>query len=91
MAPPTKTPVFISFDYDHDAALKEFLVGQAKNENSPFFIRDWSIKRETRRWKVEARNRIQRSKVVIAICGRHRHYERHVGVGNGAHARDWHS
>jgi hypothetical protein len=44
VAPPTKTPVFISFDYDHDVALKEFLVGQAKNEDSPFFIQDWSIK-----------------------------------------------
>lgn len=71
MALPTKTPVFISFDYDHDAALKGFLVGQAKNENSPFSIQDWSIKRETRRWKVDARKRIQRSKVVIAICGRY--------------------
>jgi hypothetical protein len=25
-----KIPVFISFDYDHDATLKDFLVGQAK-------------------------------------------------------------
>lgn len=71
MAPPTKTPVFISFDYDHDAALKEFLVGQAKNEDSPFFIQDWSIKKETKRWKADAKKRIQRSKVAIVICGRH--------------------
>jgi len=28
-----KVPVFISFDYDHDATLKEFLVGQAKNDD----------------------------------------------------------
>jgi len=67
----TKTPVFISFDYDHDAALKEFLVGQAKNDDSPFFIKDWSIKKETKRWKADAKKRIQWSKVVIVICGRH--------------------
>ncbi len=71
MALPTKTPVFISFDYDHDAALKEFLVGQAKHDNSPFFIQDWSLQKETKRWKADAKKRIQRSKVVIVICGRH--------------------
>ena len=71
MAPPTKTPVFISFDYDHDAALKAFLVGQAKNEKSPFFIQDWSIRRASKRWKEDAKGRIRRCNVVIAICGRH--------------------
>ena len=39
-----KTKVFISFDYDHDEILKTFLVGQAKNEDSPFYLADWSIK-----------------------------------------------
>ena len=39
-----KTKVFISFDYDHDETLKEFLVGQAKLEDSPFELADWSIK-----------------------------------------------
>jgi MTH538 TIR-like domain (DUF1863) len=71
VAAPTKTPVFISFDYDHDAALKEFLVGQAKNDDSPFFIQDSSIKKEAKRWKTDAKKRIRRSKVVIVICGRH--------------------
>jgi hypothetical protein len=71
MAPPPKTPVFISFDYDYDARLKDLLVGQAKNKNSPFFIEDWSIKTESRGWKAEAKNRIQRSRVVIVLCGRH--------------------
>ncbi len=39
-----KTRVFISFDYDHDADLKTLLVGQAKNQDSPFEIADWSVK-----------------------------------------------
>ena len=71
MAARTKTPVFISFDYDHDARLKDLLVGQAKNSDSPFFIEDWSIKEEMKGWKADAERRIQRSKLVLAICGRH--------------------
>ena len=71
MIPATKTPVFISFDYDNDAALKDLLVGQAANSRSPFFIADWSIKKATNGWKIDAKRRIQRSRVVIVICGRH--------------------
>ena len=67
----TKIPVFISFDYDHDATLKEFLVGQAKNEDSPFFIEDWSIKDESTDWKDKARTRIKRANQMIVICGKH--------------------
>jgi len=70
MAVTTKIPVFISFDYDHDATLKEFLVGQAKNEDSPFFIEDWSIKIDSADWKDKARTRIRRADQVIVICGR---------------------
>lgn len=66
----TKAPVFISFDYDHDARLKELLVGQAKNEDSPFFIEDWSIKDPSADWKNKARSRIKRVDQVIVICGR---------------------
>ena len=33
-----KKRLFISFDYDHDETLKTFLVGQAKNEDSPFSL-----------------------------------------------------
>lgn len=69
MADREKTPVFISFDYDHDRDLKELLVGQSRYRNSPFFIQDWSIKDETKAWKSDARKRITRSAVVIVICG----------------------
>lgn len=41
-----KVRVFISFDYDHDVDLKNLLVGQAKNEDSPFEITDMSAKEE---------------------------------------------
>jgi len=36
----TKPRVFISFDFDNDKALKDFLVGQSKNTDSPFEISD---------------------------------------------------
>ena len=66
-----KARCFISFDYDNDSDLKNLLVGQAKYEDSPFEIADWSIKEASPTWKSEARNRIMHSDVVIVICGEH--------------------
>lgn len=66
-----KVPVFISFDYDHDVALKEFVIGQAKYDDSPFEITDHSIKEESADWKAKARTRIKRANQVIVICGKH--------------------
>ena len=66
-----KVPVYISFDYDHDSDLKTLLVGQAKNEDSPFSIADWSIKEASSDWKDKARERIKRIKQVIVLCGEH--------------------
>lgn len=63
--------VFVSFDYDYDRTLKEFLIGQAKNPESPFVIHDWSIKEASPGWKDEARSRIRRSDTVVVICGEH--------------------
>ncbi len=78
MPTPKKTRVFISFDYDQDQDLKNLLVGQSRNKDSPFFIEDWSIKQETKGWKADARRRIKQSDVVIVICGHHTHQA--VGV-----------
>ena len=60
---------FISFDYDHDARLKDLLVGQAKHPGTPFEIADWSIKTASPTWKAEARDRIKRAGLVIVLCG----------------------
>ncbi len=65
-----KAKCFISFDYDHDKTLKDFLIGQSKNEDSPFEIADWSIKEPSDDWEEKARNRIKKSDVVIVICGK---------------------
>jgi hypothetical protein len=62
--------VFISFDYDNDSDLKNALVAQAKNADSPFAIADWSIKEAiTTNWKTNARRRIRAVDVVAVICG----------------------
>lgn len=67
----SKVPVFISFDYDNDKDLKELLVGQSRNNDSPFEIVDHSIKQASADWKGQARARIRRADQVIVICGKH--------------------
>jgi len=74
--------VFISFDYYHDETLKTFLVGQAKHEDSPFELADWSIKEPiTGDWKAKARTRIKSIDVVVVICGEHT--DTATGVSSG--------
>lgn len=65
--------VFVSFDYDNDARLKDLLVGQARNPDSPFEVADWSVKVASHGWREDARSRIARSDQVIVLCGRHTH------------------
>ena len=72
--------VFISFDYDNDAGIKELLVGQAKNEDSPFAIADYSIKEASRDWLEQARKRIRSCDVVIVLCGRTTYKADGVGI-----------
>ena len=73
-----KVRVFMSFDFDHDLDLKNLLVGQARNPDSPFEITDFSIKDASSDWKQKARLRIRSVSQVIVICGYHTH--RAVGV-----------
>ena len=64
------TRVFISFDYDNDRELPDTLIGQAKQQNSPFSIADYSLKEPlTEKWRDEVRNRIRRADLTIVICG----------------------
>lgn len=67
-----KKRAFVSFDYDHDEAMKTFLIGQSKHDDTPFDLADWSIKEEIKaNWKDHARSRIKAVDVVIVICGEH--------------------
>lgn len=67
------TRVFVSFDYDNDSFLKDALIEQSRNDDSPFYVADWSIKEASRTWKEEARRRIRASDVVVVMCGTRTH------------------
>ena len=55
-----KVRTFISFDFDHDEDLRNLLVGQSKNEDSPFEIADWSLKEPLDgNWKEKIKPRIK--------------------------------
>ena len=65
-----KTRAFISFDYDHDAFLKEAIVGQSKLPDSPFELADWSVKEHIDGdWKAKVVTRIRSVDIVAVICG----------------------
>lgn len=68
-----KKKAFISFDFDNDRVLKDFIAGQAKMDSaSPFEMADWSMKEAApqKDWKAEAESRIKRSDVVIVMVGK---------------------
>ena len=65
---------FISFDFDHDDDLRNLLVGQAKHPDSPFEIKDRSLKEPlTGDWKEKVRQRMDNVDLVIVICGEYTH------------------
>ncbi|APG29105.1 hypothetical protein A7E78_11030 [Syntrophotalea acetylenivorans] len=69
-----KSKVFISFDYDNDSDLKTLLIGQSKNEDTPFEISDWSVKEHIQGdWKEKVRAKLRRVDQVAVICGEHTH------------------
>lgn len=62
--------VFISVDFDNDEELRDALVGQARNPDSPFEIADYSINEPIEeKWREKARSRIRAADLVIVICG----------------------
>jgi len=66
-----KKRVFVSFDFDNDKTLKEFIIGQAKNPDSPFEVSDHSLKEEApdKDWLVRAKAAISRSEIFIVMLG----------------------
>ena len=65
---------FISFDFDHDEDLRNALVAQAKNPDSPFRIADWSLHEPfDSNWRTRVRERIRRTDFTIVLCGEHTH------------------
>jgi len=66
-----KKKVFVSFDFDNDKTLKDFIVGQAKLEDSPFEVIDFSLKEASpeKTWLDKARTAISRAEVFIVMLG----------------------
>ena len=66
-----KTRVFVSFDFDNDKKLKDFIIGQSKIASSPFSVIDHSLKEAApeRDWKDKARAAIKRSEIVLVMVG----------------------
>jgi hypothetical protein len=66
-----KKKVFVSFDFDNDKILKDFIIGQSKLDDSPFEVTDFSLKEAApeKDWLAKARSAIARSEVFIVMLG----------------------
>ena len=66
-----KKRVFVSFDFDKDKALKDFIIGQSRLPDSPFEVIDHSLKEAApeRNWEIKARSAIKRSDLIIVMVG----------------------
>lgn len=66
-----KKTVFVSFDFDNDKTLKEFLIGQARLPDSPFEVKDGSLKEAApeKDWEEKAKARIKACDIVIVMVG----------------------
>jgi MTH538 TIR-like domain (DUF1863) len=66
-----KKRAFISFDFDNDKTLKDFIIGQSRLPDSPFEVVDTSLKEAAplKTWEDKARAAIKRSDIVIVMVG----------------------
>lgn len=66
-----KKRVFVSFDFDKDKVLKDFIIGQSSLTDSPFEVIDTSLKEAApmKTWEDKARAAIKRSDIVVVMVG----------------------
>jgi hypothetical protein len=65
-----KVRTFISFAAE-DKKYRDFLVGQAKNTDSPIEIADWSVQEPfDEKWKTQCRQRIKKTQLMIMLVGK---------------------
>jgi hypothetical protein len=66
-----KKKLFVSFDFDNDKTLRDFIIGQAKLPDSPFDVSDYSLKEAApeKDWEAKARAAISRSDVFMVMLG----------------------
>ena len=67
-----KKRVFVSFDFDNDKVLKDFIIGQSRLSDSPFEVTDQSLKESAplSEWEKKARSAIKRSEIVLVMVGK---------------------
>lgn len=70
-----KKRVFVSFDFDNDRILKDFIIGQARLPDSPFEVIDHSLKEASpmKTWEDKARAAIEGSDIVVVMVGPNTH------------------
>jgi hypothetical protein len=70
-----KKKVFVSFDFDNDKKLKDFIIGQSCLSDSPFEVIDNSLKEAApeKDWEAKANVAIRRSDIVIVMVGPNTH------------------
>jgi hypothetical protein len=70
-----KTPIFVSFDFDNDRRLKDFIIQQARRPDSPFQVIDHSLKEAAPEmsWEAKAYRAIGRARVVLVMVGPQTH------------------
>jgi len=63
--------LFVSFDFDNDKTLKDFIIGQAKLSDSPFEVIDQSLVEAAPQgdWEERAKERIRRADVFMIMLG----------------------
>lgn len=70
-----KKRVFVSFDFENDRALKDFIIGQSKHADSPFEIIDHSLREAApeKDWEKKAAAAISRAEIVLVMVGSKTH------------------
>lgn len=61
----------MSFDYDNDRCLRDFIIGQAKLRDSPFEVADYSLKEASKQsvWQTKARRAIAGADTFVVMLG----------------------
>lgn len=70
-----KKRVFVSFDFDNDKALKDFIIGQSRLADSPFEVVDCSMKEAAPQanWQTVAERKIKSAGIVVVMVGPETH------------------
>lgn len=66
-----KKRVFVSFDFDNDKKLKDFIIGQSRLPDSPFEVVDCSMKEAAPQanWTMYAERKIKSADIVVVMVG----------------------